>query len=750
MRIGQSCQRHKIDPIGRKNDLNELSALLSNPAIRLVNIQGPGGIGKTRLAIEAAGGQSEVFADGVYFVSLAALADPHLLATAMAKAINFSIQGQSQQNKREKSYQDKQLLAYLRNKNIMLVLDNIEHLLDGLPLLTGLLQIAPSLKIMTTSRERLGLLGETVYPLGSMSVPEKLAGGASVNIEDHEALQLFVTCAERSQPRFELNAENVNEIITICQLVDGLPLGIELAAAWMGLLTPGEIAAEIKSNLDFLSSHYHDLPERQQSIRSVFESSWSRLTKVEQGVYQQLSVFRGGFSRRAAESVTGAKLPILMALVNKSLVQPDYTGRYHIHELLRQYGSEKLSESGEKEGTIDRHFEFFLKLAVEAEPQVSGPEQVRWLGQLELELDNLRAAMEWGRTAKGKAESGLLLTGSLVTFWSSRGYHDEGREHLSAALSRPGASARTAARAKALSHAGLLAYIQSDYPKTRLLLEESLSIYRELGPCGRLGLANALITLGDMKTEVGEYRAAASMMKEALVIMRELEDVAGISRALWQLGQCAVRPGDYEEAVKYFEQALPLLRQLGDTLHVAITLSGLAEVEVRQGEYERAIVLEEESLALRREIGEPWGMAVSLGNFAWIALRQDDLPRAMGLLSESLTLRGEFGDRGGVAWCLEKMAEIALIRGQRASDPRRQEDFRRAARLFGAAEALRAPVNSKIDQVDQPEYERQLTLVRDHLDKTTFAAGWGEGQAMTLRQAVDYALADQGRGDGES
>jgi tetratricopeptide (TPR) repeat protein len=336
----------------------------------------------------------------------------------------------------------------------------------------------------------------------------------------------------------------------------------------------------------------------------------------------------------------------------------------------------------------------------------------------------------------------LRLAGSLEKFWSARGYFDEGREHLSAALSKPEALDRTAARAKALHAAGRLAYIQSDYPATLSFLEESLAIYRDLGSTGRWGLATALITLGDMETEVGEYEKASSLMEEALGIMRELKDTRGIARALWQLGQCAVRPGDYERAVEYFELALPLLRQAGDRSHTAIALTGLAEVAVRQGDYERATALEEESLALRREIGETWGIAISLANFAWIALRRDELKQAAALLGESLALRREIGDKGGVAWCLEKMAEIALITGQRDSASGQDDYFQRAGRLFGAAEALRVPVNSVIDLVDQPEYERQLAIIRARLDEATLTAAWAEGQAMTLEQAIEYALGE--------
>lgn len=732
---------HQPNPfIGRKNELKELAALLTDPTIRLVNILGSGGIGKTRLAIEAARAQSDAFVDGIYFVSLASLDDPNLIATPIANAINFSFPMQDQLDDAGKNPQNQQLLAYLGDKQMMLVLDNLEHLLAGLPLIADMLQFTSEVKILTTSRQRLGLRGETVFTVGNMLVPEKINNEGMVIVEDYDALQLFANCAQRAQPKFDLTSNNLKDVITICQLVGGLPLGIELAAAWVGLLAPQEIAAEIKTSLDFLSSNYHDMPDRQQSIRSVFESSWRRLTEIEQEVFQRLSVFRGGFTRPAAEYITGATVQILMALVNKSLIQPDYTGRYHIHELLRQFGSEKQREAGETERTRDRHLEFFLNMAKESEPYLWGSEQVKWLNLLELEHDNLRAALEWSLTGEGKTDLGLRLAGSLENFWSARGYFSEGREHLSAALARPEAFERTAPRAKALHAAGLLAYIQSDYPATLPLLEESISIYRDLAPSGRQGLANALITLGDMETEVGDYASASSLMKEALDIMRGLNDQRGIARALWQLGQCAVRPGDFEQAVQYYEMALPLLRQIGDKSHTAIALSGLAEVAVRRGDYERAYILEEESLALRREIDETWGIAISLANFAWIALRQNDLKQAAALLAESITLRHEIGDKGGIAWCLEKLAEIALTTGQQASASRRDEGFRRAARLFGAAEALRAPVNSSIDLVDQPEYERLVAIVRAELDEAAFTDAWAEGQAMTLEQTIKYAL----------
>jgi len=638
------------------------------------------------------------------------------------------------------------VLDYLQHKECLLFLDNFEHILAGVTLLSKIVMAASGVKLLVTSRERLNLQEEWVYDLQGMTFPETNPDQTSKVFEvlenDYSALQLFEQRARQAQATFDLAAD-YPAVVRICQLVEGMPLGLELAATWVNLMSCREIALEIEQNLDFLTTSLRNVPERHRSLRAVFEHSWRLLSDEEKEVFKKLSVFRGGFTRPAAESVTGATLHTLMALVNKSLIQPDYSGRYHIHELLRQFGAEKLAEADETEQIRDRHLTFFLKLAEEAEPHLWGSDQATWLNRLELEHDNLRAAVDWSRTAENTAGLSLRLVGSLALFWNRRSYMSEGREHLSAALSRPEASQRTAARAKALHAAGHLAYIQSDYPATRPLLEESISIYRELDPVGRQGLADALITLGDMGTGVGDYATASSLTKEALDIMQELKDVKGIARALWQLGSCAVCLGDYEQAVQYLEEALPLWRQVGDKNNLATVLSVMAEVAARQGDHGRAAKLEEESLALRREIGTNWGIAVSLGNFAWIALRRGDLQQAVTRLGESLILRREIGDRGGMAWCLEKLAEIALITGQRESSLRRDEDFQRAARLFGAAAALRESIGSVIDLVDQPEYERQIGIVQAHLDEATFTAAWAEGQAMTLEQAVNYALATE-------
>lgn len=522
-------------------------------------------------------------------------------------------------------------------------------------------------------------------------------------------------------------------------MVDGMPLGIELAGNWAGMLSPHEIAVEIRNNLDFLTNQFQDMPDRQKSIYSVFESSWNRLTTLEQNVFQRLSVFRGGFTRQAAERVAGASLQTLMGLVNKSLVQPDYTGRYHLHELLRQYGREKLTAADQSTQTRNNHLAFFLNLAQEAEPMLEGADQITWANRLELEHDNLRAAVDWSLSAEGMAKEASRLTASLGTFWQWRGYFIEGRENISAELANADPAERTESRAKALYQAGLLAYVQSDFPESGRLLNQCLSIYRELGIDHQLSLAHTLIMIGDVETGVGNYKTVLSVIEEGLGIMRALGERGGTSRAFWKLGWVTMSQGDFNEASEYFTEALPYYKQIENKEGIAMVLAGLGEVKLRLEAHEDAARLLDESLALRRETKDTWGIAASLGSLGWAALRRGEWKQADALLRDSLSRRRELRDMGGSAWCLEKMAEIALKTAQQVTSVNRDKSFRRAARLFGTAASLRAPVKSVIDLADQPNYERLLTTLRTQLGEEGFTAAWAEGQAMTLEQAIAHS-----------
>jgi len=723
--------------VGRRREIGEIRQLLMTS--RLVTLTGPGGCGKTRLALQVARESAGQFDDGVFFVSLATTMDPSLVPNAVAQEMGIVEQPNTQL--------EDTLRSYLVEKQILLLIDNFEHLLEAASLLSDLLSVAPKLTALVTSQEALHLSGEYEYLVPPLSIPDPSSVQSTDDLSKYESVNLFTERAKAVSTHFALTDENAKTIATICSRLDGLPLAIELAAARVKLFTPQQLLERLESRLGMLTGGPRDLPARQRTLRNTIDWSYELLDENEETLFARLGVFSGGGSLEAIEAISSPGLSIdlldgLESLLNKSLIyqQEDPSGepRFDMLETLHEYAQERLALSGEMDSTHHRHLAFFLDLMEEVEAKLLGEEQVTWLKRLDFEYDNLLAAWEWSQTTEDMAGLGLRLIGAMATYLELRNQFTIGRELLSAALSAKMNSRPTAERAKALRRAGLLAYMQGDYPATRSLLEESISIYRQLGPSGRSGLANALITFGDMETEVGDYATASSLMKEALEIARESNDTKGIARAYWQLGACAVRPGNYEEAVQYFEKALPLLRQIGDRTHTGIALSGLAEVAIRQGDYERSAIFENESLALRREIDESWGIAVSLGNYSWMALRKGDLNDATDLLGKSIMLRCEIGDVGGVAWCLEKLAEIAIIRGRGSKI--QPIEYVRAAILFGAAAALRAPSASVIDLVDKPEHERQLEEVREKLDESTFEKAWKTGEYMTLELAVEYAL----------
>jgi tetratricopeptide (TPR) repeat protein len=451
-------------------------------------------------------------------------------------------------------------------------------------------------------------------------------------------------------------------------------------------------------------------------------------------------VFVGGFTLDAVVSVAEdgtdevSVLDQLGSLLDKSLLREvegmEDEPRFVMLELLREFGLEQLEASGEGETIRRRHADFFLALAERAEASLESGEQVHWMDRMEYEHDNLRAALDWSRTAEAAGELCLRLAGTLGYFWEMHGYFSEGRERLSAILSMDGAQGQTAARTKILARAAELAYRQSDYDATVGFAEESLAICRELGD--RQGTASALIKLGNASMEAGDYATASASLEEALTIWQDLNDKHGTARALISLGWTTLRSGDYHLANARLEEALALSRELGDMRSMGFELSGLGEVALRQGDYRRATQLLEESLKLRRQLGNKWGVGVSLGILGWVALCEKDWERARAHLGESLEVRQEIGDKGGSAWCLEYLAESALAQGQ----------AEKAVRLLSAAATLRISIGSVIDPVDQVAYQNRRAALRAELGEKRFAEIWNEGRVLTLEQAVAYALED--------
>jgi predicted ATPase/DNA-binding SARP family transcriptional activator len=599
-----SSRPHNLPPqltpfIGRERELAELADLLGNSDCRLITIVGPGGIGKTRLALQAATEQLEAFADGIFFLSLAALRSTESLIFAIREALKLTLHGSEAPKT--------QILNHLREKEMLLVLDNFEHLVAGAPMIADMLKYAPDVTILATSRERLNLQGEMLFHVGGMLFPK---AESAARFEQYSAVELFVQSARRVQPDFAFAAEEQGYVARICQLLEGMPLGIELAAAWVRALSCAEIAQELEQGLEFLTTSLRDVPERHRSLRAVFDHSWDLLCPAEQRVFGQLAVFRGGFRREAAEQVADATLPMLAALIDKSLLRKNIAGRYAMHELVRQYAWEKLHQAGELEATHDRLLLFFLQLAEAAEPQLIGPGQKRWLDRLEDEHDNLRAALQWA-LEHGAVMAGRLA-GALWRFWWMHSHLDEGRRWLEQVLSQNSLS--PVVRAKVLHGAGVLMHEQGKYVQARARYEESLALRRQQDD--RQAIASSLNSLGVVALDLGDYRRAQALYEESLELKREQGDRRGIAGTL---GMVMSALGNSARGRAYYEESLQLSRKLDSQL----------------------------------------GIAIALGNLGWVALEQQDAIRAQALFAESLALFHELGDKDGIAECLEGLAGVA-------------------------------------------------------------------------------------------
>jgi len=718
--------------VGREKELEEIKKLIESS--RLVTLTGAGGSGKTRLALEVAAEMVGNFHSGVFFIALAPITDSGLVISTIAQALGITeTAGLSILEN---------LMEYLQSKSLLLMLDNFEQVISAAPQVAELLATCGELKILVTSREGLRINGEREYPVPSLALPDLRQLPSLESLSQYAAVELFVQRAQAVKPDFNITAETAQSVAEICTQLDGLPLAIELAAARIKVLSPHVIHARLEHRLEFLTGGARDLPVRQQALRSAIAWSYDLLDENEQELFRQLSVFVDGCTVDAVEAVVGDHMDRVSlldqsgSLVDKSLLLEvegkDGEPRFVLLETLREFGLEQLEASGKGGAIRDRHANFFLALAEQAEASLESSEQVRWMDRMRQEHDNLRAALEWSKTAEGAGELCLKLAGALGYFWEMCGYFSEGRERLSAILSMQIAQGRTTARAKLLARAAELSYRQSDYPATHVLAQESLEIYREMGDMQ--GVASMLIKLGNAATERGSYASASRFLEEALMIWREQKDKHGTARALISLGFSALRSGDFHLANVQLEEALSLSREQGDTRSMGFELSGLGEAALRLGDYARARQLMEESLELRRQLGNKWGVGVSLGMLGWVAMRERDWERAIARLGESLEVRQEIGDKGGSAWCLERLAGVAMAQGQ----------AEKAVRLFGAATVLRSSIGSVIDPVDQARYKKNLDSLRTKLGKKKYIAAWNEGRAMTMGEASALALGNQG------
>ncbi|MBI1742119.1 tetratricopeptide repeat protein [Candidatus Acetothermia bacterium] len=738
--------------IGRKKEIEEIKRLIIGVSVDrrvrsvdpggsvgspLLTLTGTGGSGKTRLAVEVARALSKDFADGVWFVELSSLRDPGLLPPAVAFALGL----------REQSGQSPlvTLTEYLKPKQLLLVLDNCEHVVDACaPLAQTLLLNAPRLRMLATSREGLHIDGETVWKTPPLLMPNPqslmLQGDALVKaLATYEAIALFVDRAMSSNPEFALTSENAEAIEEICRRLDGIPLAIELAAARVNVLSVDEIVRRLDSALSLLTQGSRTAaPSHHQTLRATLDWSYQLLSEPEQMLLARLSVFSGGFTLPGVEAVCAGEtlsqsemLDLMAQLVNKSLVSVEHRDgkvRYRLLEIVRQYAQEKLDALGEVGCTRERHGHYFLRLAERAKSELNGPDQRLWLDRLEAEHDNLRTAL--ANTAAGEAK--LRFAEALWRFWFFRGYFSEGRRWLEETLATSH-GAPIAVRAEALNGAGVFAMEQADYEHAVSLYEESLALRRELGD--RKGVANSLNNLGLIAYNQGDFERAARMHTESLALRREVGEKWGVASSLNNLGVVAHSQGDYEKATAFYDESLALKRELGDQRGISYSLSNLGVLAYLQGKYEQAVVFYEESLQIRRALSDKMGVAGSLINLASVRLEQGKYRQSIALSKEGLAVARELGAKALVIECVGGLASALGV----SSDPEQ------AARLFGAVEALSEAFKIPVQAVDRANFERKVALTRSRLSPEIFAAAWAMGRAMSLEQAIEYALQEEKR-----
>jgi predicted ATPase/DNA-binding SARP family transcriptional activator len=658
--------------LGRHQEIMALSVLLRgsgaaarHSAARLVTLTGPGGTGKTRLALEVAAHLLDAFPDGVFLVSLAPIRDPELLLSTLAQILGLREQS-------SRSLQDV-VVEYLRERQLMLLLDNFEQLLPAAPHVAELLAAAPRLKVLVTSRAPLRLRGEREFPVRPLALPDRMAPPETLC--QYAAVALFIERAQAVQPEFAVTSTNAPAVAAICQRLDGLPLAIELAAVRIKLFPPEVLLSRLSHRLRLLVGGQGDLPARQQTLRQTFAWSYELLSDAEKQLFRRLSVFVGGC---AAEAVTvvctdgeasfssDAIIDRLASLVDQSLLQRENTSegelRFTMLETIREYAREQLDESGEAGAVRRRHAQFFLSLAKKAdwaagalgqkvERAPGGPGERVWMDRLEREHGNLRATLDWF-VETGEAEAGLQLGTLLQALWAARGYLGEGRERLGGLLALPGTEG-TAIRALALTRTGALAGYQGDFDAARALHQESLEIARKLGD--QQITAMALNNLASMIVTQGDYVTASTLYQESLRIARQLGDRRGVAIVLTCLANVACDQGSALAAQPYYEESLSIARELGDQWQQANTLIGLGDNVRSRGDYASARSYLEQSLAIGRDLNNKRIISDVLYHLAIVEQEQGNAVHARALFQECLEIQREMGDQAGIASCLEQL-----------------------------------------------------------------------------------------------
>jgi predicted ATPase/DNA-binding CsgD family transcriptional regulator len=712
--------------VGRESEIEAIWTLLQRPHVRLLTLVGPGGVGKTRLAVEVAQQLIPDFSDGVCYVELTPVTDPALVMPTIAQALEL---GEDAGHNLQST-----LSEYLRERAMLLVLDNFEQVLPAAREIAALLSACPQIKILATSREPLRLRGEQELQVQPLALPhlDKNAALDLSGLASNASVSLFLQRATAVRPDFVLTEANARTVAEICARLDGLPLAIELATARLKVLSPQALLARLQSALHLLTGGAADLPARQQTLRDTIEWSYRLLNSDEQRVFRHMAVFVGGSTLEAIADSEGPEpakegrrriadyqgesnpqftLDVLISLVDKSLLrradQPDGESRLTMLETIRQYALERLEESGEAEIVREQHAEHFARLVEEAEPRLKGPDQVEWLNRLDHERDNLRAALAWaGAGAKPAGDGtskrvilGLKISGGLLRLWQVRGPLSEAKEWLVQLLRLdddagpailPGDTERMRARARALAAVGRITYLLGPPQESRAFQTEYRDLCLALGDKG--GAASAMMGLANVALEAGDTEEAEAIYDECLAIWREIGSLPGIAGSLNNIGMVAIQKGDYDRAQALMEEGLAIVKQVGDKERIATMTDNLGRIFLRKGDYKRAAATIMSSLMLVIEMQDSWGMCYSL----------------------------------------EGLAEVACAEGKAL----------KAAHLLGASEAHYKNMRARLDYLDVVTYDTCVTEARAQLGDEAYEAAFAQGSATTAEQAAAFEAPD--------
>lgn len=731
--------------IGREQEIDQIGDLLGfgpegKTKNRLITLTGSGGCGKTRLALQVAMQLLHRYQDGVWLVELASISNPAHVSQTVITSLGIP--------KPREGSEAEGITKYLRTKHTLLILDNCEHVHAEVARLTyEILRSSPHVHVIATSREILNIPGEIRLRVPSLSVIEPVQSGDHISLQS-EAVQLFVERAQSAFPNFGLNNENALKVMQICRRLDGLPLAIELAAARVNTLSIDQIAERLDKSFQILTSGGMGLAHH-QTLDATIEWSYDLLSESERVLLHRLSVFSGGWTLEAAESVASDStfiaetnvLDLLSQLVNKSLVVVDFQAhgetRYHLLESLRQYSLDKLIKSGEHTQVEEQHLKFFIGYVEKAEAGLMSAQSPYWLEQLDIEHDNLRAALEYGQSIN-HYEDFLRLAGGLFWFWQDKGYISEGRSQLEKILVNVSDvkfdvdPKKTATYAKSLWAAGSLAWIQGDYAAARSRLEESVQLWRGLEQTNRLGLAISLREMGILSIYQGKLDFASSLLDESIGLLDESGSKWDLALAFYNKGLVYESKNDVVATQSNFEKSLSLFRELNEPWGLAVALTGLGRIVGREGRYSAARSYLEESLNLSQALKDPWSAATSLYLLGEMARLQQSLQEAMARYTQSLSLNQTVGDRAMIGFTIHNVGKVAYL----------QDQYHRAAQLFGTAQILREDSTNTTSWslTDQDQCEQDINDLRTVMGEEAFAAAWAEGQAMSADEAIGFAL----------